>query len=157
MMSQTKLQDELANLIPVATEAEAAINLTEAYAAFAADASAATEQITPTGVALGKAAMVPALAGMNAPGAGASVIQSALQAFWGAVALGLATSIPGATAITPPPHAALAASLSSVFASNTSSNATKDSAIASIASVLYANAIAGGTVTFPGPVVFPIL
>ena len=156
-MSRTTLASELLNLVPVATEVEAAQTFTDAYATFAAGATAGPSTITPTGIALGKAAMAAALVGMSAPGAGASSITSGVQAFWSAVASGLATSFAGALAIVPPPHAGLNSALGDAFDANTSSAATKEAATSRIADALYTQAVAGGTVTYFGPVVVPII
>jgi hypothetical protein len=156
-MSAATLANELLNLDPVDNEPQAAQVLADAYAVFAADAQAGAQPITATGVTLGKAAMLAALSGMNASGAGAAVIAAAVQAFWVAVAGGLATSFAGATAILPPANAGLQALLSSDFATNTSSSASKATATSLLANDFYAQAIVGGTVTYPGPVVSPIL
>lgn len=157
VMVASTLANELLNLDPVDTEAQAAQTLADAYAVFAADAQAGVPQITPTGVSLGKAAMLAGLIGMNAPGAGAAVIAAAVQAFWVAVAGGLATSFAGAIAILPPAHVGLQALLALDFLNNTNSAATKAAATSLIAGDFYAQAIIGGTVTYTGPTVFPIL
>jgi hypothetical protein len=155
-MSQVVLAAQLLALEPAAAEADAVSALADAYATFAADAQAGTAAITAAGVALGKAAMLAALVGMSAPGAGSAVLTAAVQAFWGAVAGGLATSFPAATAIVPPPHSGLQALLDATFTSNTATAASGPDATAAVAADLYGQAITGGGVTFPGPVVSPI-
>ena len=155
-MTSAVLAYELRNLDPVPTEAQAIVTLTNAYGVFASYATAVGVPITSAGVSLGKAAMASALVGMNAPNAGASKLAAAVQAFWGAVALGLAVSFTGALAITPPPNAGLLSLLTTHFATNTSGSATKEAATTTIAGDFYVQAIIGGTVTFFGPVVSPI-
>jgi hypothetical protein len=156
-MSASALATQLLNLTPVATEATAIARLADAYAAFASSAIAGVAPITPAGVALGKAAMSSALVGVSAPGAGAAVLASAVQAFWVAVAGGLATSFATATAIAAPPNAGLQVALAATFASNTASRADLATATQAVATVLHNQAIIGGGVTFPGPVISPIL
>lgn len=155
-MSPSVLATQLLNLVPAATEAEAVVTIANAYSVFATDAQAGAVPITPAGVALGKAAMQAALVGMSVPGAGAIVLTSAVQAFWGAVAAGLATSFAAAISIVPPPHTGLQALLVSTFATNTSTEATQAAATNAVAVDFYSEAIVGGGVTFPGPVVSPI-
>lgn len=156
-MQQSTLADQLANLVPAATEAAAITRLADAYATFATDAVAGAISITAAGIALGKAAMLLALVGVSSPGAGATVLASAVQAFWTAVAGGLTTSFSGATAIVPPPNAGLQALLTTTFATNTASQASLSAATNAVATVMHNQAIIGGTVTFPGPVVSPII
>lgn len=156
MVSST-LANQLLNLNPVSTEAAAITTLANAYAAYAGAAVAGAQPLTAAGVALGKAAMTTALAGISVPGAGAAKLVAGIQAFWGAVAIGLTTSFVGAVAITPPPHAGLLALLSSTFASNVASKASKANATSAIASNCHSQAVIGGTVTYAGPVVSPIL
>ncbi len=156
-MSSSVLATQLINLTPSATEAGAVATLANAYSVFASDATAGAAAITPAGIALGKATMQVALAGVSSPGAGAAVLTAAIQAFWGAVAGGLAASFAGAAAIVPPPQAGLQALLVSTFASNTSGSTSLADAAQAIATIVFNQAIIGGTVTFPGPVVSPIV
>jgi hypothetical protein len=156
-MSPTVLAEELANLVPAATEIEAVTTFADAYAIFAADAMAGAAPITPAGVLLGKTAMAPLLIGMSTPGQGAAKMTQGVQAFWVAVAGGLAVSFAGAIAIVPPSHAALQPALEATFATNTASSASKEDATTLMATVFYSQAILGGTVTFPPSVVTPIL
>lgn len=156
-MSASALASQLLNLVPAATEAAAIAVLADAYGAFASDAVAGAAAITAAGIALGKAAMQAALVGVSSPGAGSAVLTAAVQAFWVAMAGGLATSFPAATAVVPPPHAGLQALLDATFAANTAAMANLADAAQAVATDLYNQAIIGGTVTFPGPVVSPIL
>lgn len=154
-MSPATLAAQLLGDAPAATEADAVAALAGAYGVFAKDAAAGVP-ITDAGVSLGKAAMATALAGVSAPGAGASVLSSAVQAFWVAVAGGIAASFAGALAVVPPPNAGLSASLAVTFAANTSAAASKADATAAVAADMHAEAVVGGVVTFPGPVTIPI-
>jgi len=156
-MSAAALATELLNLVPAATEAAAIITLVDAYGAFASDVQAGSAAITAAGVALGKAAMQAALVGVSAPGAGSAVLTAAVQAFWAAVAGGLAASFAGAIAVVPPPHAGLQVLLDATFISNTAAAADLADATQAVATDLYNQVIIGGTVTQPGPVVSPIL
>jgi hypothetical protein len=155
-MSSATLAGQLAGLVPSSTEATAVARLADAYGTYAADAVAGAAPITAAGVVLGKAAMTAALAGMNAPGAGSAVLTKAVQAFWAAVAAGLASSFAGAVAVAPPPHAGLEVALDAAFAANVASGADLVDAAQVIATALHNQAIIGGTVTFPGPVTSPI-
>jgi hypothetical protein len=157
-MSKAKLQTKLSAVVPVATEAAAIENLAEAYAQHVKDDPVGTgaQALTPIlagGVALGKAAMVTALAGMSVSGAAAGKIKAGLQAFWAAVAGGLTTSFASAIAITPPPFSSL--NLQAVFDAVTAGDYTQAQAADAIATEIHAN-VGGGTVTTPGPVVTPI-
>lgn len=156
-MSQTTLANAFVNLVPAATELAAVNAFATAYATFAGEATAGAVNITPAGVALGRAAMASALVGLSMPNAGIAIIQNAVVAFWSAVALGLATSFPAAIVVTPPPHAGLLVALTTVFSNNIASSANQTTACNALASALYAQAIIGGTVTFPPSVVQPIL
>lgn len=157
-MNAETLAQQLLNLStsPSKTEAEAVQKFADAYATFAADAEANAVKLTAAGVALGKAAMVTALAGLSQPGNGATVLTNAIVAFWAAVAVGLATSFVGATVITPPPHAGLLAALQEQGDVNIATKADAVTATKAIAGVFYAQALIGGTVTFVTPV-FPII
>lgn len=159
-MSQSVLAAQLLHLVPVATEAEAILTLADAYAIFATDAETVSVDtvvpISAEGVALGKAAMRAALVGVGSSGAGSVVLTAAVQAFWAAVAAGLAVSFFGVTAIAPPPNAGLRVLLDATFATNTAARASRATATNAIATNLHNQAIIGGAATFPGPVVSPI-
>lgn len=157
VMSSSTLASQLLNLVPMATEVTAITVLVDAYGVFASDAAAGAATITAAGVELGKAAMQAALVGVSSPGAGSAVLTAAVQAFWVAVAGGLATSFPAATAIIPPPHTGLQVLLDATFAANVTAKANLSDATQAVATDLYSQAIIGGTVTFPGPAVSPIL
>lgn len=154
-MSAATLATQLENLTPTDNESAAAVVLAEAYRVFALAAVGNGVPILPSGPLAGKTAMIPALAGMSTPGAGASALESGVRAFW--LAAATVAACPGSIAVVPPPTVGLAAALLPVFASNTSTSATLSQAANAVASVMYANAIVGGTVTLPGPSVGPIL
>jgi len=155
VMSSATLASELQNLTPRIDEPGAAEALAEAYRVFALDAVGNGVPILPAGPDAGKLAMIPVLAGMSQPGAGALKIEQGVRAFW--LAAALPAFFPGSIAALPPPTVGLANSLQPVFDSNTSGGATLEQAAQAVAAVMYANAIVGGTVTLPGPATGPIL
>lgn len=157
VMSAGTLATELLDLVPVGSEAAAIATLVGAYGTFASAAAAGASSITAAGINLGQSAMSMALVGVSAPNAGSAVLAASIQAFWVAVAGGLATSFPSASAVTPPPHAGLQAQLDATFAANVVGNADLADAVNAVATTIYNQAIIGGTVTLPGPVVTPIL
>lgn len=153
-MSATTLKTELLNLEPTSSEADAVQALTDAYGVFALEAEANAVPLTQAGVDLGKAAMSVALVGMSMTGL--TIIPSAIRSFWTAVAGGVATSFPGCTAITAPPHTTLDADFQVVTEANTANKRSKDAAMEALASLLKEQAVLGGTATFAGTP-FPIL
>jgi hypothetical protein len=156
-MSQSKLSVELQDLVPSESEAEAALVLSQAYANYASDAVAGGAPITEAGVELGRVAMLAALSGMSEDGAGRAIIPAAILAFWDGVAGGVATSFAGAVSITPPPHSGLSSSFTLVLDINVNTWAPLSEAMDNLAATFHAGAITGGSVTFPGPVVSPIV
>lgn len=99
-----------------------------------------------------KAAMKAALAGMSVPSVGALRLQQGVQAFWATMVASPPMYFSGATAITPPAGlVGLSATLTTVFASNTSGMLPKATALSNIATAIHA-ANAGGIATFPTPV-----
>ncbi len=156
-MSEGDLADAIEDLGDTLSEAVAIAALVDAYSELAEGATAGAQTLTGAGLALGQAAMSAALVGMSATGQGFTKIPAGVSAFWVAVAGGLATSFAGATAITPPPHATFAAAFATLMAQNLIDEVTRAEAAASLASLMYDEATTGGTVTYPGPVVSPIL
>jgi len=156
-MSESALASALEALPNTLVEASAIVSLTDAYAELAEGAVAGAQALTGAGLALGTAAFSAALVGMSATGQGLVKIPAAVVAFWAAVAGGLATSFAGATAITPPPHATFSASFAALMAANIAGAVTRAQAAASLADLMHTSATTGGTVTYPGPVVSPIL
>lgn len=156
-MSESNLADAIEDLPNTLSEAAAITALVDAYSELVENAQAGAQTLTGAGLALGQVAMAAALVGMSASGQGLTKIPAGVVAFWAAVATGLATSFAGATAITPPPHATFAAAFAALMAQNVIDEATRAEAAASLASLMYTEATTGGTVTYPGPVVSPIL
>jgi len=157
MLSQTTLQTSLvANMRSVGTEAEGIANFAAAYGTYATAAVAGTVPITTVAISAGKAAMQTAMVGISAPGGGVASIVAGAVAFCGAVASGASASFSGATLITPPPFAGLAAALGTALAANVAQGSTIDVAMGRIATALHGQTAIGGTATFPGPVALPI-
>lgn len=112
--------------------------------------------VTPGSLAPAESALSAGMAGLST--AGATSIQTGLSAFWGVVVASAPTVFAGATLVTPPPGlAGVAAALQPVFSANTAGGVSKTVALQAIASALHPLAGLGGTATFPGPVVLPIL
>lgn len=155
-MKAATLAKALLDLPPAATEAKAVQDFADAYATFAAEATAVGSPILAPGVAAGKAAMLLILPGMSAPGVGAAKLLAGIQAFWGGVAVAPPVSFTSAIAVVPPPHAGLLALLVATFLDNIARKLSKADATAAIAANMYAEAL-GGTVTMPVANVFSIL
>jgi len=174
-MSETLLASQLLNLSsnPTDVEADAITRFLSAYGTFLVGtgvgdgATANGVPISPAAVTAAAAAAGPTLVGMSAPGpfnmyhqALTKIPQAVSQgaaSFWGALAANPSAAFPGAIAMTPPPHAGLYSQFPVVMADNTSNAATAQEAADNTAALLYAEAVVGGTVTFPGPAVFPII
>jgi hypothetical protein len=110
--------------------------------------------ILPAGPTAGEAAMVGALSGMSAPGAGAAIIAAAIVAFWVAAA---PAGWPPPMVAVPPPNAGLAAALPPVFLANTNGDLSLSDSMLAIATAMHAQAIIGGTVAIPPASPLPIL
>lgn len=128
----------------------------DALGVYWAGATANGIPIVGSFVILGVTAAKAALVGMSADGAGFGKIQAACIAGWAAMAL------PGAfttntAAIPPTGLAGLAAALQTAGDANTAGDKSIDDACQALADVWQPLTITGGTATFPGPVVFPIL
>lgn len=159
MMNAQVLADGLldnSNNLP-ADEAEAAQALAAAYGIFATDAETNTIPINPAVIPAAQAAMQSALSGISATGAGPTVFPAAIAAFWATIAASFAVAWPGSTAAVPPPHSGFSSALASVAAANTSGMLSREDATSNIADLMHSLATAGGTVTFPPGVTFPIL
>lgn len=154
-MSQSTLATELANLAPAPSEAAAIVTLVDAYATFCEDATALSP-ILAGGITLGRGAMSTALVGMNNSGQGAAKWASGMNAFWTAVAGGLATSFAGATAITPPSPVTSGAT-QTIFDANRDLERSLVDSTDALATLFHGLAIVGGTVTTVGPTVTPII
>lgn len=149
------LETELNNMTLYGTEGAAITAWADAFAAYFANASTATQgAILAAGVAAAKAAMVGALGGLST--ASAAAIVAGVSAFW---ANGVGAPVSWwltCTAIAAPALATLQADLEATFAQNISEKASKALSMQRIAADIHA-ACNGGTATFPGPVVDPIL
>lgn len=155
MMTAAKLKTELQNLTPTGTEAAAASTLATGWDTYFADS--ASNGVPYSGAPGPKSAMQSALSGMSASGAGAAKIQAAVTAYWTAIVGAPAVAFPGATLVTPPATlSTIAAALAPVFASNVSGGVSLSTAAQNVANALHPLNL-GGTATFPGPVVAPIL
>jgi hypothetical protein len=155
MMDQSNLSTLLQGQVPTDSESVAAQNLAEAYATYAIDAEANLIQILAPGVAAGKAAMLLALVGLSVPDQSATIIQAAVAVFWAAAVV---PGWPTQTGSTPQIAAGLATVLAVSFANNTAFDNDLATAAGAVAGDIHAaSSNAGGTVTFPGPVVATIL
>ena len=159
-LTQSTLATEIENLVPTSSEAAAAAALAAAYVTYFDDSTVSGASLVSGSTSAGEAAMVAALAGMSAPGAGAASIQAGVTAFWTAQ-LGLATAmwITAPIVLIPPiiPPVGLvgiAAALTPVFASNTSGGLSLSAAAAAIAAVLHPASL-GATVPGSIPPVVP--
>lgn len=84
---------------------------------------------------------------------GATAIVTAINAFWATLVAAPATFWTGATLVTPPPYATLAATLASTFEDNRDDELGKADASNAIAGDIHLATDLLGTVTFPGPLV----
>lgn len=156
------LASGLAALVPAQTEAEAVTRIVDAWDAYFAGASVNGIPAVSGSYAAGLTAMQGALSGISVANAGAQKLQDGILAFWNAI-VGLAPSIwitaPVVLvppAIAPPGISGIAAALTPVFASNTSSNADLVTATNSIATVLHTNGGLGGLVNGSVPPASPV-
>jgi hypothetical protein len=152
-LSANTLAVELENLVPSGTEAAAIARLVDAWEIYFGGAAVNGIAAAPGSFGAGLSAMSAALVGMSAPGAGGASLSAGLTAFWTAISP-LATSIwIVAPIILVPPVAppagiaGLAATLASVFASNTAGQFSLSQSAQQIAAVLHAQAGIGGLVS----------
>lgn len=154
MLSAT-LKSELLSLGLYETEAAAISGWAEAFDNYFQDAESNGIPVTPSSTAVAKAAMAAAMTGLST--AGATALATAITAYWTSLASTPGAIFAGATAITPPALLAnIQTDLETVFAANISGSASKDAAMEAIANALHVDN-QGGTATFPGPAVFPVL
>jgi hypothetical protein len=154
------LRDELVAIGNVADEESARDGWADAYATYF---SGATSNGVPVGsVTAARNAMDAALVGLSTTGAVA--IQAGITAFWGALVASPAVVFAGATVITPPAGLSnisadilLAAPLN-VTQSNDATTALGFIASGGLGGNVGLHTLSlGGTATFPGPIVAPIL
>lgn len=155
-MAAATLETELNGLALYDTEAAAITAWAAAFEVYFLDATTATGgSILAAGVTAAKAAMATAMVGLSTDGA--AKIAAGVSAFWGAGVAAPATWWAAATVITPPAALAdLETDLGNTFSQNISEEASKATCMQRIAADIH-TACTGGTATFPGPVVDPIL
>ena len=107
-------------------------------------------------VTAGVAAAKAALIGMSADGAGFGKIQAACVAGWAVMALPAAFGA-NTAAIPPTGIAGLTAALQAAGDANVTGDKSIDDSCQALADAWQPLTITGGTATFPGPAVFPIL
>lgn len=149
-LDQNKLAKEMEKMDPTTIEIKAARRFATAFTSYFYDA-VATGSVTPGSLNAAKAAMLGALAGMSAPGAGAAAFQAGISAFWGVVAGAAATIWPGTVGATPPPTlSAISAAVMGVAPVNTAGKLSKSQAMKAVAAVIHVNNL-GGLATLPPP------
>lgn len=121
-----------------------------------AEAESNSITISSAAVVLGVAAAKLALVGMSADGAGFGKIQAACVDGWDAMAIAGAFDT-NTAAIPPTGITGLAAVLQTAGDTNVDEDKSIDDACQALANVWQPLTITGGTATFPGPSVFPIL
>jgi len=161
-LSQSTLANGLAGLTPTSDVSAAIATLADAWEAYFSAATVGPTPVVPGTLAPAKAALVTALAGLNAPGGGATAIQAGIVAWWGVVvpaaAVIWAGNTPPVLSCTPPPSiGTIAAALVPVFASNQASNLSLTAAAAAIAAVLHPLQLGGIAAVGPPPGTVPIL
>lgn len=156
-MLQATLKTELVAMELYAVEVDAVSALAAAWSTFFSDAETNGIPILPAALGTAETAMIVALTGMSATGAGAAKIQDGITAWWGVIVAAPASFWPGCILVTPPPTlSGIAAALEAVFVANTSGSLSEEDAYNAIAGVLYPNNL-GGIATFPPSLPFPIL
>lgn len=149
----TVLASELKSLELYDNELEAINGWAAAYRKYMEGATSNGVTIVPAALIAPELAMVGALGGLST--LAATALQTGILAFWGAIIPAIAW--PSTLAITPPALlSGLVASLSGVFSSNTSGLLSKDASMDAIANAIHLASL-GGTTTWPGPAVMPIL
>ena len=144
-------------MVPVNSESMAVMNFAQAYSTYCGDATANNVALSSNAAHQGEAAMIPAMTGLSQPGAAAAAIQAGCIAFWLAIVANATTAFKAATLVTPPPCAGIATALQAVFLSNQAGKLDLNHAATQVAQVLHAQTLLGGSVSYPGPLVAPIL
>lgn len=145
------------------SESEAIDGWVDAFVSYMSEAEAGGVPIeAPALLGAPSSSMRAGLAGLST--AGALAIQTGIQTFWTALAASPALYFPGATLITPAPGlSAIAADIEAIAPLNVSEKNDAQTALGYLvngrppALGLHARNLAGATVTFPGPIVSPIL
>lgn len=156
-MSQATLKSELVNMVLYSEESAAVAAWAAAWSAYFSDAESNSIPINPSGLPAAESAMAAALLGMSGSGAGAGVLQSAIQSWWNVLIASPLQYWPGCTLITPPPGlGGISSALQPVFDANTSGSVTEEQAYDAISAVFHP-ANLGGKATFFGITEKPIL
>jgi len=158
-MKEATLSSGLKSLGQYETEDEAVAALVAVYATYVAEAQALTP-ILPLGVEAGKNAMVLALEGIKESvdiSTGAIKLVAAVNAFWGAVSLGLTASFAGAVAVVPPLHASMVGDLIPLLTDNLANNRSLSDAVDAIAGIWHNQTVSGGKVITPPNISTPIV
>jgi hypothetical protein len=155
-MSQATLATELDNEIQNTATLIAAINAwAVAWKTYFTDAESNGVPILTPILDTAEAAMAGAMGALGTNAAAA--ITSGITSWWATLVASPPVVFTGCVAIAPAPGiAGIAAALVPVFLANTIGGLSKADALSAIAGVLHP-ANLGGTATFPGPVVTPIL
>lgn len=151
----SQLDTQVSNSI---TEPPARTAWALAWTTYFYDATANAIPIPANALDAAKSALETGLTGFSVPGQGALKIQTGLTAFWATLSSTPPAIFTGAATITPPTGlATLPVALAPVFVANAMPGITKTQALMNVATVLHGAAGIGGTATFPGPVVAPIV
>ncbi len=152
-MTSADLATRMALIDPEAGETAAIENFAEAYRLYTIGAECNMILVVIAALSLGKTAMISALSGMSAAGAAAGKMQTSINSFWAAtIPTGWPTNVGFVV------QSGTMAGLQATFDSNTTGSKSKTDSIAAFALDFHnATSSAGGTCTFPGPVVAPII
>lgn len=160
----SKLASGLGGLVPVEFEAQAISNFASAWDSYFAGASVNGVPIQRAAYQSALSALRGALVGMNAPNAGPAKIQSAVTAFWTALAplgptLWLLPPSVITPPLTPPPGlGGIAGALQNAFTANAQNeNATLASCAQAVAAALHsAGGLGGIAIVQPPPTAPPV-
>lgn len=153
-LSESTLATEFEVLTPTADAAEAAQRLADAYGNYMSAATANGGAILTVTAAVSAMAGAMTFSSSGSAASAAAAISAGVSAFWGVLVAAPATHFAGATVITPPAGlAGLTAALTSMLSGG---DRTLEEGAAALASDVHA-ATAGGSATFPGPLVAPII
>lgn len=149
----TVLASELKSLELYDNELGAINGWAAAYKKYMEGATSNGVTIVPAALIAPELAMQGALGGLSI--LSSTSLQTGILAFWGVIIPAIAW--PTTLAIAPPALlAGLGATLTGIFTSNTTSKLSKDASMDAIANAIHAASL-GGTTTWPGPAVMPIL
>jgi hypothetical protein len=153
-LSSAIMASELnSNLSIVDNEAEAISNLSAAFEGYLYNASVLGITATVGSLSGAIAAMQGAMTGLST--AGSTAIQAGLTAAWGVIASAASTiwaTTPPPTGATPPPSlGTIAATLESIFASNTAGGLNQSDSCQAIAAVLHPLMLGGICILPPAP------